>query len=43
MKCPTCRGHGVVYYPDGEDDCMKDICEDCDGTGEKPEPDKEQK
>lgn len=39
-KCSRCQGKGYVWVSNGPDDCDKDYCDDCDGTGmtTMPEP-----
>jgi len=32
-KCGACKGTGIQYWPNGEDDVTAEMCEYCDGNG----------
>ena len=33
MICPNCKGKGYTFMVIGEDDVVKDVCDECDGKG----------
>ena len=39
MKCSRCKGKGYYWVSNGPDDCDKEYCDWCDGTGLESMPD----